>query len=62
MKIENVEKPVTDLYDKTKYSIYIKDLKQALNHRLILKKVYRWIKLHQKAWLKPYVHMNTKPR
>ena len=33
MKIENVEKPVTDLYDKTKYSIYIKDLKQALNHR-----------------------------
>ena len=36
MKIEKVEKLVTNLHDKTEYVIYIK--KQALNHRLILKK------------------------
>ena len=38
MKIEKVEKLVTNLNDKTEYVIHIRNLKQALNHRLILKK------------------------
>ena len=38
LKIENVEKIVTNLHDKTKYVIHIRNLKQALNYGLILKK------------------------
>ena len=39
-----------------------KVLKQALNHRLILKKVHRVIQFDQKDWLNPYIDMNTKLR
>ena len=34
-------------------------LKQALNHGLKLKKIHRAIKFKQKAWLKPYIGMDT---
>ena len=40
----------------------MKSLKQALNHGLILKNVHRAIIFNQKAWLKPYIDMNTKLR
>ena len=60
MKIEKVEKLVANLHDKTEYVIHIANLKQALNNGLILKKVHRVIKFNQKAWLKPYIDMNTK--
>ena len=43
-----------------KYGIHIRALKQALNHRFVLKRVRRVIKFNQKAWLKPYIDMNTK--
>ena len=59
MKIEKVEKLVTNLHDKTEYVIHIRNLKQALNHGLVLKKVHRVIKFNQNAWLKPYIDMNT---
>ena len=39
---------VTNLYDKTEYLIHIKNLKEALNYRLILKEVHRVIKFNQK--------------
>ena len=55
MKIEKVEKLIFDIHDKTEYVIHIRNLKQALNHRLTLKKVYRMIKFNQKAWLKPNI-------
>ena len=57
-----MQKLVTDLYDKDEYAIHIRNLKQALNHGLILKKAHRLIKFNQKDWLKPYIHMNTKLR
>ena len=50
------------MHDKTEYVIHIKNLKQELNHRLIMKKVHRMIKLNQKAWLKPQTDMSTKIR
>ena len=59
MKIEKVEKLVANLHDKTEYVIHIRNLKQALNHRLVFKKVHRVIKFNQNAWLKPYIDMNT---
>ena len=62
MKFEKVEKVVTNLHDKTEYVIHISNLKQALNHGLILKKVHRVIKFNQKAWIRPYIEMNTKLR
>ena len=63
MKIEKVEKLVTNLHDKTKYVIHIINLrKQKLNHLLVLKKVHRVITFNQNAWLKIYIDMNTKLR
>ena len=59
MKIEKVEKLVANLHDKTEYVIHIRNLKQALNHGLVLKKVHRVIKFNQNAWLKPFIDMNT---
>ena len=60
VEFEKFEAFVTNLYDKTEYVIHIRNLKQALNHGLILKKFHRMIKFNQKAWLKPYIDMNTK--
>ena len=48
--------------DKEKYVLHIKVLKQALNHRLVLKKVHRVIQFNQKDWLKPCIDINTKLR
>ena len=62
MQFKKVKKLVTNLHDKTEYVIHIRNLKQALNHGLILKKVHRVIKFNQKVWLKPYIDMNTKLR
>ena len=45
-----------------KYVIHIRNLQQVLNQRLVLKKVQRVIKFNQKAWLKPYIDMNTEVR
>ena len=60
MKLKKLEKLVTNLHDKTEYFIPIRNLKQALNHGLILKKVHGVIKFNPKAWLKSYIDMNTK--
>ena len=59
MKIKNFGKLVANLHDKTEYVIHIRNLKQALNHGLILKKVHKVNKFNQNAWLKPYIDMNT---
>ena len=59
IKIEKVEKLVANLHDKTEYVIHIRNLKQPLNHGLVLKKVHKVIKFNQNAWLKLYIDMNT---
>ena len=55
MKIKQVEKLVTNLYDKTEYMIYIRNLKQILYLGLVLEKNHRVIKFNQNAWIKPYI-------
>ena len=51
---------VTYMTKKTEnYVFHIKALKQALKHGVMLKKVHRVIR---KAWLEPYIDMNTKLR
>ena len=46
MELGKIKKFVTAFHDKTKYVIHIRNLKQALNHGLILKKVHRVIKFN----------------
>ena len=61
-KVNKCEKLICSIEDKQKYVVHIRALKQALNHGLILKQVHKVIKFNQRAWLKPYIHMNTEKR
>ena len=61
-EIEKVEKLILNLHNRTEYAICIKNLKQALNHGLVMKKVRRIIKFNQKAVRKSYIDMNTELR
>ena len=49
MKIEKVEEFASNLQDKIEYVIHMRNLKQALNHVLNLKKVHKVIKFNQNA-------------
>ena len=46
MKLKKVKKLVTNLHDKTEYVIHKRNLKEALNRGLILKKVHGVIKFN----------------
>ena len=58
-KTSKIQKLVANLHDKTEYVIDIKNLKEALNHWLVLEKVHGVFKFNQKTWLKSYIAMNT---
>ena len=58
-KIQKFERLLVILPDKTEYVICIKNLKQVLNNGLVSKKVHRFIKFNQNAWLKPYIDKST---
>ena len=62
MKIEKVEKLVANLYDKTQYVTHIRNLKQVLNHGLILNKIHRVVQFNQKYCFKSYIKLNTELR
>ena len=47
MKISKLIRLVYNLYDKNNYVVYIRSLKQILNHELMLKKVRRLIQFNQ---------------
>ena len=57
IQIEKFEMFVANLPHKAESVIDIRNLKQALNHGLVLKKVIlkKCIKFSQNAWLKPYL-------
>ena len=59
---EWILKKLRNLHDENEYVIHVRSLKQALNHKLVLKKVHRIIKFNQKAWLKSHIDMNTELR
>ena len=61
-KIRKCNKLACTVRDRGNYVVQIKALKQALNHGLIIKKVYSVIQFNQEAWLKPYIDMNTELR
>ena len=62
MVINNTKKLVFNLQDKKNYVVHVNVLKQALDHGLKLKKVYRVIEFDQEAWLKKYIIFNTELR
>ena len=62
MKVGGVEKLIPNLYDKKKYVIHIRALKQALDHGLILEKIHRCIRFRQSPWMKEYIEHNTRLR
>ena len=62
MKINGVKKLVSNLYYKRKYVIYIKALKQAVDHGLVLEKIHRAIEFKQSAWMQECINFNTRLR
>ena len=62
MVINNTKKIVCNLQDKKNYVVHVNVLKQALDHGLKLKKVYRVIEFDQEAWLKKCINFNTELR
>ena len=61
-RLKKSKKLICSIENKEKYVIHIRALKKALNYGLKLKKVHRIIQFKQKAWLKPYIDMNTELR
>ena len=53
------KKVLANWHDKNGYVIHIRNLKQALNHGLVLSKVHKVIKFNWNAWLKPYIEMTA---
>ena len=62
MKINGVEKLISNLFDKKRYIIHIRALDQALKHGLVSEKIHRAIEFKQSAWMKEYIDFNTKLR
>ena len=64
MKIDKqtVKKLCNTLFDKERYVIHYRNLLQALELGLKLKKVHRIITFQESAWLAPYVELNTNLR
>ena len=60
--INKCQKLICSIYDKEKYVVHIRALKQALNYGLELEKVHNVIEFKQEAWMKSYIDMNTELR
>ena len=52
MKINGVEKLVSNLYYKHKYVMHAKALAQVLEHGLVIEKIHRVIEFKQSAWMR----------
>ena len=62
MKISKCNKLVCNLYDKKNYIVYVRSLKQASDHGILLKKVHKVLQFNEEAWLKEYIDMNSELR
>src|SRR5437867_1001934 len=62
MKSSKYTKLVASLGNKEKYVIHERNLKQAIDAGLILKKIHRVLEFDQKPWMKKYIDFNTEKR
>ena len=62
MKINGVEKLVSNLRDIKGYVIHIQALDQAFRHGLVLECIHRAIEFNQSDRMKPYIDFNTQLR
>ena len=63
--MEKVEKLAANLNDKTEYAMHLRNLKQSLNHGLVLKKVQKFIYIYRKIYRKEellYTELYTERR
>ena len=58
VELGKAEMLVTNLHDKNERFRHIRNLKETLNHGLILTKCHRVIKFKQENWLEPYIKTN----
>ena len=62
LKIETIENLVVNLYGKNEYFILIRNLKQALDQGLVLKKINKVTKFKEEARLKSNIDINTESK
>ena len=66
MEINKCKKLVCNLYNKKKYVVHnvlnLYSIKTSIKSCIKVKKIHRIIQFNQKAWLKPYIDMNTELR
>ena len=62
VKIENVEKLIPNLNNKTNYVVHYENLKLYESHSLNITMIHRGIKFEESAWLEEYINLNTKLR
>ena len=61
-KAGSVEKLIPNLSPKTKYVIHHRALQEYIRLGLKVTKIHRVIEFNEKAWLKPYIELNTRMR
>ena len=62
IKSSCITKLIPTLSNKERYVIHERNLKQAIDGGLILKKIHRVLQFNQKPWMKPYIDFNTEKR
>ena len=62
VKIENIEKLIPNLNNKTNYVVHYENLKLYDSLGLKITKIHKGIKFEESAWLKEYINLNTKLR
>ena len=59
---DKTEKLLLTLRDKTRYVVHYKALQQYLRLGMKLKKIHKILKFEQRAWMEPYISLNTELR
>ena len=62
VKIENIEKLIPNLNNKSNWVVHNENLKLYENLGLKIAKFHRGIKFEESAWLEEYINLNTKLR